>query len=705
MRVRRQDGLELGWFATQLTPGELSAVFVVKATYRIGEHALELVEQDAAPVSGDVEAEEGRGGLTYATDFVPYKPKADVLLRAHAHAPGGNPARYVPVSFRVGSVEKRLLAVGDRAWKRGLLGTSPGEPTPFTAMPLTWERAFGGPDAPQNPAGVGIDTDAMPNVEWPDQLLQSPRDRVAAAAFGPISSAWEPRKGRMGTYRGRYLAERWPWYPEDLEWSHFSSAPEDQQVTGFLRGDEPLSFENMHPSGPLIATRLPGVRARCFATFSGEQMRPIDLSLDTLFADLDNEQVVLVWRGRTPARSLRLKELVEVFALLEPLGEDRSLAEYEALSRAASDEEVAAAEEDEAFAAADVELDATTEEASERLAQGGVDAAALENQQQEEAAAQREWLAQQGAAVEPTTPAAAQQGEEDPATPGAWSRQRVLEALASSGSLAGANLSGLDLHEVDFSGAALQGAVFDAANLKGAVFDGAVLDGADLSGSTPAGARFQGASINKTLFDDLPLDAVDFSGARGAEASFAGCRLDGASFDGAALPKADFSGAALAAASFRKAKLQAARFGEAVAPQIDCSDADLTGLHGGDACDFSGAVFKRAQLRGSNLSGAALDQANFDNATAHNVLFTEASLKAATLNRADLTRSVLDDANMNGASMLQANLLYCSMERVDLTSADARGANLYSSGLWQAKTTDAKLDQANLAGTVLGAEA
>ena len=87
MRVRRQDGLELGWFATQLTPGELSAVFVVKATYRIGEHALELVEQDAAPVSGDVEAEEGRGGLTYATDFVPYKPKADVLLRAHAYAP------------------------------------------------------------------------------------------------------------------------------------------------------------------------------------------------------------------------------------------------------------------------------------------------------------------------------------------------------------------------------------------------------------------------------------------------------------------------------------------------------------------------------------------------------------------------------------------------------------------------------------------
>ncbi len=741
MRVRRQQGLELGWFCTQLTPDELSAVFVVKATFALREGGLELLEEDGALVSGDVAVEDGAGGLAYSSDFVPYKPKADVLLRAHACAPAGEAVRYLPVGFSVGDLRKDLLAVGDRQWKRGLLGASPGEPTPFTNMPLTWERALGGVSDALNPVGVGRTSDAMPNLEWPERLLRSPKDRIPPAAFGPVASSWEPRKGRMGTYRGDYLETRWPWYPADLEWSHFSSSPEDQQVDGFLRGDEELEFDNLHPSSPALKSRLPGLQARCFVTVTDEPLRPVDLVLDTLFADLDNERVVLVWRGRTAAASLRLKELEQVFALLEPIGTERPLRDYEQLRDAEPAEELAATEAEAEFEARIAALEAASAAASARAAEMDANAATLSAQAEQELAAQRSWMLQQGLdpdvlglgaprdlataqaeitaaiaelrATDPDfAPPEAQAAPipappERPASPeGAsitteWTRAGVVAALADGASLEDADLSGLDLQEVDFSGARLARAALNEADLSRACFDGATLDDADLSGCTVEGATFRSASIDHTAFDEVTLEGGDFSSAHGVGASFADCALPGCSFDGASLPKADFGGATLTGATFRRAAMAAARFGEAKAERADFSDADLTGLHAGDACDFTGAVFRRAKLTGSNFTGATLDDADLEYTSACRALFTEATLRRAALSRADLSRSVLDDADLSGARMLQTNLLYCSLERADLSAADLRAANLYSSGLWQAKTEAANLQDANVAGTRL----
>ena len=728
MRVRRQDGLELGWFATQLQPGELSAVFVVKATFALTGDGLHLVEAEGMPVCGDLEDADGTGGLAYANDFVPYKPKADVLLRAHAHAPNGEPVRYTHASFRVGQLQKTLLAIGDRKWQRGILGSSPGEPATFTAMPLTWGRAFGGADDPHNPAGVGRKGDPMPNVEWPERMLRSPRDGTEAAGFGPIATEWQPRKGKMGTYRGSYLKERWPWYPADMEWGHFSSAPTDQQVEGYLRGDEEIAFQNLHAANRDILTKLPGLQARCFATFSGEELRQVPLKLDTLFADLDNDRIVLVWRGRTPAPSLRLKELQDVFAMLEPLDEERSMTEYRELSRQATPEEIEAAEADEAFRASAAALAATVAETEAEVAAVEAKLDALAAQAKSEAAAQQAWLQQQPSGdanesesagapnrtqqtaeagppqtVAPAAPEAGDgESEEDEEDAGeGWTRERVVAAVAAGHTLEDADLRGLDLHAVDFSGAVLTGAVLDEANLRGANFTGANLDGAELTGSKIGDANFQGASLEQAVFDDLDLCDANFAETQGSETSFAGCQLSGCNFDEATLDKVDFTGATLAKATFRRAELASARFAEATAAGIDCTEATMIGLHGGDECNFQGAVFRRSDLTGSNFTGALLDTADFAYAKAPNALFTEARLQGADLSRANLTRSVFDDADLSGAQLLQTNMLYCSLERVDFAEADARLANLYSAGLWQAKTERANFDGANLAGTLL----
>ncbi|HEU4419558.1 MAG TPA: DUF2169 domain-containing protein, partial [Planctomycetota bacterium] len=239
MRVVAEQGLAVAWLATSLVRPERHGVFVCKATFALDGQELRLQPEGMGPM-GDVD-----GGLEYPSDFVPFKPRADVVVRAVARPQGGQPAKYVAVSMQVGALSKQLVVAGDRRWQRGLLGRSPGEPVPFTEMPITWSRALGGPGDAANTVGVGRDGDVLPNIELRGKLLQSPADRLPPAGFGPIRADWEPRRSQTGTYRGDYVQKHWPWFPPDFDYSYFNAAPRDQQVEGFLRGDEAMQFENL----------------------------------------------------------------------------------------------------------------------------------------------------------------------------------------------------------------------------------------------------------------------------------------------------------------------------------------------------------------------------------------------------------------------------------------------------------------------------
>jgi hypothetical protein len=96
-------------------------------------------------------------------DLVRTKTTTDVLVLGHVHAPGGRPVTELEAGFQVGPIVKRLRVVGDRVWE----GRSPSGPRPFTALPIVYERAYGGFDpesreaaTPQwdvrNPVGTGF---------------------------------------------------------------------------------------------------------------------------------------------------------------------------------------------------------------------------------------------------------------------------------------------------------------------------------------------------------------------------------------------------------------------------------------------------------------------------------------------------------------------------------------------------------------------
>src|SRR5690348_15972802 len=139
-------------------------------------------------------------------------------------------------------------------------------------MPITWANAFGGAGYPQNPLGKGYapirddrgEHHPLPNIEDPRRLISRPNERPAPMGFGPYDLTWPQRYAKIGTYDAKWLEERYPGFAADFDPSYFNTAPADQQIEGFFRGDESFTLENLHPEKPVIEGKLPGIKARIF---------------------------------------------------------------------------------------------------------------------------------------------------------------------------------------------------------------------------------------------------------------------------------------------------------------------------------------------------------------------------------------------------------------------------------------------------------
>lgn len=293
---------------------------VVKATYTIGEGGLELAEEQVpVSVGGEPWGPPGESSYKYEPEAVPPKVATDVVLLGHAQ---GNGATEVMVALQVGPLRKLVRVVGDRVWFKSLGAVSASPPRPFQAIPLLWERAFGGwdrtPEDPKqhrcegrNPVGVGFRSSArhfeeglrLPNLEDPAEPLESFGQRVTPAGFGFVGYDWEPRPKLAGTYDEAWSKTRMPLLPRDFDPRFYSGAAPGLTAPGHLRGDEQVAVVNASPRGRL-SFRLPGTpppKVRV-ALAQGEDATPA-MALDTVIVDTDADQVLLLWRGRVPLRT------------------------------------------------------------------------------------------------------------------------------------------------------------------------------------------------------------------------------------------------------------------------------------------------------------------------------------------------------------------------------------------------------------------
>lgn len=256
-----------GIFYTVAGEDRLLASVVVRATYRIVEGQLTPDDEPAWPVDGQPFQTEF-GELDADTPFL--RDGVDLLVLGSAYPPAPQ-GRSSQVEVRVGSqLEYGIRVFGDRRWVRDGDALAPSEPEPFDAMPLTWERAFGG-EAPvaempgrlpwhANPKGRGFYLDAasaegepLPNLEDPDQLVRTWEDRPEPRATAPCP----PEFSLRALNAAEFDTESVPPTLKRLLPAHFNNA-HPRLILHQQPGDgEPVSVSGVRPGGAALEFPLP----------------------------------------------------------------------------------------------------------------------------------------------------------------------------------------------------------------------------------------------------------------------------------------------------------------------------------------------------------------------------------------------------------------------------------------------------------------
>ncbi len=751
----------------KIRPPVLSAAVFVKGAFSLtpGDQP-KPVEEPELPSGDRYVDDDPAKELLYSTDFVPFKPRCDIIVVASAHAPDGQAVPSFSAAIAIGNFQKRVDVIGPRRWSRG---GPQGRADPVARVPLSYANAFGGPGYARNPLGLGIESDELPYLELPGSRIYGREDRPAPAGFGALGAGWDQRAKLVGTYDGDYVNTRWPWFPEDFDWGYFNAAPADQQIAGYLRGDEELAFSNLHPQHPVYRTRLPGLCARLFVTLrkpeQPDEFAEVPVRLDTLWADMTAEKLVLVWRGDLEILTPLMREVVELFATTEPVGAPpRTLDEYrmekeERVRVLQAEDEDVSDQSDLQDAAEDAAVEREFAESGRKMAEAEAGVAKLEADAEAHLAQAEQQLTAVGVgpnvfisdpgitfvqilAAAEEAHAAKLIGSPDGDTKvgpldlsefremeqefaardqPANTRVSVAAVAEAKGSLAGQSffeldLSGLDLRGLDLSGSDFTGAKLVGTNLAGANLSKsdlsgvdmsnadlteAILDQADLTGCRVAGTKLTNVSASYATLSKLDLTGADLSGVHGRGADFTESTLAGARFVGAAIPGADFTACVLERADFTRADLPAAQFEGVKALGIVFREANVTGLHAGDGADFRNGQFQRATGKRAVFERSLLDGADFSRAVLTGAQFGEASAIGATFDRAELGSAEFNDAVLHHAKLTNANLLRAGFDRADLTDASLAGSNLYEAGFWETQLDNVDFTKANLKGTTL----
>lgn len=280
------------------------------------------------------------------------KARAEVLLKARCFAPGGVPRPVGQVALRVGQISKKLDVFGPRFWQRGVAGWAISDPEPFTAIDIDWPNAFGGPDFPLNPLGrgavpgttaSGATRHELPAVEDPARRIGAPGDRPAPGGFMPIDQSWPQRRAKVGTYDQKWFQTHWPYFPEDMNWTFFNAAPEDQQQDTFFQGGEAVELINMHPERQVVSACLPRLRQRVFVNQFNDPRDPAQglmfregrTQLDTVWLFPHALRGIAVYRCVLPVAEEEAVDVKQLYLVTESPDEaPKSLAHHlEALNK------------------------------------------------------------------------------------------------------------------------------------------------------------------------------------------------------------------------------------------------------------------------------------------------------------------------------------------------------------------------------------
>ncbi len=691
-------------------------------------------------------------GGEQALDECNYKKQGEVLITGRAYPPGEEPQSACAVRLQIGNIDKQVYVVGDREWRNGV----PTDPTPFHEMSLGWANAFGGEGFDKNPLGKGaskiVDDDTgkkhhpLPNVEDPKKLVTSPGQRPDPVGFGAIDLTWPQRMKKAGTYDKKWLEERYPGYPEDLDWTFFNVAPPDQWIEGYFEGGESFVLENMHPTERRLESRLPSLRARCFITRDSEEaeaedeFREVNMRLDTLHLFPHHKRGIVVFRGLTEVSEDDAADIKQLVAACERPGEPRPSSHYKRVLAQRMDKEkggLYALRDSDLFPKRDPNAprfdDETLGDTEELLKLDNLVNENMRRKREQQLEEAREMLRAHGINPDEHVPKELPPPEEPPDTEDlveyveeqeklaeraqADAKKKQEEAMASLRQQC--EQTGVDLDKLIADKKADQAGPpkFSAQEELQKIADQVQLGRNAGMPMEQAEARLADPDFEQKLedaekrlfevyrkygqhFDPAArLDGDEAASVRAevvralaANESLAGKDLTGADLSGLDLSNADLAGAFLEAANLSNTNLSEANLADAVLVRADLTGAKLT------AAKVAAANFGGATLHGTDLSGGLdLSDAVFAQAE---LIGTD--LRGANLDKADFMDARLHDCNLSGVRAKQ--LLFISSEKdqgLDLSSLNMSGSELHECIFTYSNLENVDLSGASFCGSVL----
>ena len=662
------------------------------------------------------------------------KPGAEFLLAGAVFAEGGREAPMVQATVRVGGLAKTIYAFGDRVWTETLgLGRRMSDPSPFNRMDLSWARAFGGSDYPDNPDGLGLHLarissgrtiQPLPNFEYPDSLITAPADRPRPAGFGPLGLTWPKRLANLGRFDDRWLRDVWPGLPDDFDFRAFNLAPADQRIQGFFKGDETVVLLHLHPEQPRIETRLPALRLRLFINRhnkNDEVFEELPARLDTIWLFPHLRTGVLIWRGVSQVGDDEAAELSHVVACPEPMIEPPRPAEvYRAMIGQGPPEETPAEPPEAPEVAPRAEAPEPSPGEPYELSEEMKNAwAGLAAKAEEIKAREAEFEAKlKSIGLDPSLVPEPPSGvvtpprpdlppsldplerlkrikahteileadldnrlksigldpslipEPDPRAGSVMSPQDLIAALESIGM---EDKEGLldEMREMLLAKETIGRLRAERPPLPEPEVEAEAESASEVE--PPSGALTRQQVIDGHAagrsFAGLNLTGLDLSGCELAGLDLKGAVLENVSFSGADLSGADLRDAILTGADLSQARLAGASISAAAASGTKWIAADL------HQADLSQALLNGSDLTGADLRDAVLDRADCSKATLSGIKGIGLRARRTQFYRADLSAADVRETEMTGA---------------DLTGSKMDGANFSGAGMRDARLADSK---------------
>ena len=261
---------------------------VAKATFRMEPGGPQLERQDPYPIW--TEDQETALGLLPRDDVPRRDPVFEVILLGAAYAQRVAPIAERSVALAVGDERRELLVFGDRVWEERDGTLRPSASLPFSRMPLTWTRAFGGAcevevdegafltvSDPRNVAGRGFDSRPaardlakalrspagypvfeqirrLPNIEDPAAPIRSWDDAPAPVCWGTV-----PPQSTLQAERCVARTDEAGALPiEMLESAYHRAHP--MWVIAVPPAGATIALHGLSPDGELVSFRLPALR-------------------------------------------------------------------------------------------------------------------------------------------------------------------------------------------------------------------------------------------------------------------------------------------------------------------------------------------------------------------------------------------------------------------------------------------------------------